>query len=159
MSKDNNVNCENVNSCYLCRSCDSCYSCECLKYGLFCLNLECKKFVVFNKQVTEDRFIEVKSKYQELLGDWRPYQTNGFELYKQCGNDWTKVDMSKFYAVGWYNSWKSMPKEAISYLQSLPEFDANIFKEITGLDIVTPSLSGKVVKVEFEGMTYEAVIK
>ncbi len=36
---------------------------------------------------------------------------------------------------GPYEAWKDMPIEAIEYLKSLPEFDANIFKRVTGIDV------------------------
>lgn len=33
-----------------------------------------------------------------------------------------------------YEAWKDMPKDAIDYLKSLPEFNADIFKRVTGID-------------------------
>lgn len=104
--------------------------------------------MLFNKQSTEERVNEIKQKYIDLCHDWQPRQTNGYQLYKDAGNDWTKVDISKFKTVDWYSSWKDMPQKAIDYLVSLPEFDAGIFKEITGLDVTKkPDNSEKKAKI------------
>jgi hypothetical protein len=116
--------------------------------------------MLFNKQSTEARVKEVKNKYNELCGDWSPRQTNGYELYKAAGSDWKKVDISQFKTISWSDSWLGMPKAAEDYLQSLPEFDATIFKEITELVLgaETPSLSGKTVSVTIDGKAYQATI-
>ena len=140
-----NTNCTNVDSCYSCDSCDSCYSCrscyscsscdscrscrscrscECVNFALFCHKIECKKDYLFNKQVTHERYIEVRNKYLELCGDWEPRRANGNELYKEAGCNWQEVDMNKFTAIG----------EVINYLKGLEEFNEKIFKEITGVD-------------------------
>lgn len=92
--------------------------------------------MLFNKQVTEERISEVSSKYNELVGDWMPAQTNGFELKKEVGS-WEKVDISEFKTYTWEESWGNMPEKAIEYLQSLPEWDAELFKKITELDVET----------------------
>lgn len=34
-----------------------------------------------------------------------------------------------------YEAWKDMPEEAIEYIKSWPEFDASIFKRVTGIDV------------------------
>ena len=56
---------------------------------------------------------------------------------KQVNEDRIDEVMEKLRSISnyWDDSWLDMPKEAIAYLQSLPEFDAAIFKEITGLDV------------------------
>jgi len=112
----------------------ACYGCAALYKSLFCQDQIGGKFLLFNKQSTKERVNEVRSKLNELWGEWLPYQTNGFELYGKSGNDWSKVNISEMQRVDWYASWKGMPKESITYLASLPEFDAKLFKEITGLD-------------------------
>jgi DNA-directed RNA polymerase sigma subunit (sigma70/sigma32) len=71
---------------------------------------------------------------EKLIG-WYPKQTNAVELYNQHGKEWSKIDTSKLAAKEKFtDDWVNMPKEAIEYLKSLEEFDAEIFKEITGLD-------------------------
>ena len=90
---------------------------------------------MFNKQVLEERYQEVWDKLHTF--DWKPWQTNGFELYKQCGNEWNKVDMNQFKFKDWDESWSDIPQEMLAYIQSLHEFNAQIFKDITGLDVNT----------------------
>lgn len=90
--------------------------------------------MLFNKQVNEERIDEVMEKLRSISNYWYPKQTNAFELYLKNGSQWDKVPVSELTCKDWYDSWLDMPKEAIAYLQSLPEFDAAIFKEITGLD-------------------------
>ena len=34
-----------------------------------------------------------------------------------------------------YEAWKDMPREAIDYVKTLPEFNAEMFKRITGIDV------------------------
>ena len=117
--------------------------------------------MLFNKQVSEERINEVKNKIYELWNGWRPYQTNVFDLYKKAGENWTKIDLFKLTAENWNDSWKDMPLPALEYyIQSLPEFGADIFKKITGLDSRSElNLSGTEVKVEIQGKSYTATIK
>jgi len=42
--------------------------------------------------------------------------------------------MTEFQTIGWYESWKDMPQEAIDYIISLPEYVEEDFKNITRLD-------------------------
>ena len=91
--------------------------------------------MLFNKQSDEKRIDEVQTTIYKLWNGWLPYQTNAFDLKKEAGNDWTKIDISKLTVKSWNDSWKNMPKEALAYIQSLSEFDAVLFKEITGLDV------------------------
>lgn len=115
--------------------------------------------MLFNKQVTEERIDEVKSKFREVANYWYPKQTNAFELYLKNGSDWSKVPVQDLVRKSWADSWKDMPQVGIDYLASLPEFDEKIFKEITGIEIKSlPALSGKIVKVEIDGKTYTATI-
>ena len=89
--------------------------------------------MLFNKQVTEERIDEVKSKFREVTNNWYPKQTNAFELYLENGSAWSKVPVQDLVRKSWANSWKDMPQVGIDYLASLPEFDEKIFKEVTGI--------------------------
>ena len=91
--------------------------------------------MLFNVQKTEKEIDILKNKLYELQNGWYPKQTNAFELYFQNGNDWSKIDPQKLTCKNWDISWVDMPKAAIDYLKSLPEFDADIFKKITGIDV------------------------
>jgi hypothetical protein len=124
-------------------------------------------FSIFGKEVTEERFNEVWSKIQKLNNDWFPKFNNAFELYVQNGNDWNKVTASNIRSTveNWeksYEAWKDMPKQTLDYIKSLPEFDAVMFKRITGIDTqadrAEPSLSGQEVTVTVGSKVYKARI-
>ena len=61
----------------------------------------------------------------------------------------------------WQNYWKDSDEEEKQKVLNLPNFDADIFKEITGIDVNKEkvSLSGKEVKVTLDGVEYVAIIK
>jgi hypothetical protein len=40
----------------------------------------------------------------------------------------------KYKAIKKKEAWSGMPREAIEYLKSLPEWDAKVFNEVTGMD-------------------------
>ena len=101
-----------------------------------------REYSIFGVKVSEDKFEKVKSKLQTTINGWHPKFNNAFELYIKSGNDWSKVKASDICDVidNWeepYKAWKDMPKEAIDYIKSLDEFDANMFKRITGIDVNT----------------------
>jgi hypothetical protein len=62
------------------------------------------------------------------------------------------------YKEAWAAGWAKATDEQKAWYQSLPNFDADIFFEITGIKIGEKSLSGKKVKVELDGKTYAATI-
>ena len=73
------------------------------------------------------------------LNGWFPKFNNAFELYAKNGSDWEKVEASEICSTPQndnqpYEAWKDMPQEAIDFVASLPEFDAEMFKTITGIE-------------------------
>ncbi len=86
--------------------------------------------MLFNKQVDENRINEIANKLE-----YYPKQTNAWKLLKESGNSWLNIDSSKLETVDWEESWKELPQEELDYIKSLPEFDAEIFKSITGIDV------------------------
>lgn len=99
--------------------------------GLFVANME-PSYLLFNKKVTAGRFYEVKDSLFHHLGGWAPTCTDFKKLKLESGGDWYKTPIN--HAKYTY-SWESMPKEAIDYLKSLPEFDPEIFKIVTGIEV------------------------
>jgi hypothetical protein len=96
--------------------------------------------LIFGKEVSEERYNEVWDKLHNKLNGWKPSFNNAFELYLKSGGEWGKVEAEKIYPTleNWqepYEAWKTMPKEAIDYLISLPEFDAEIFKIVTEINV------------------------
>jgi len=70
---------------------------------------------------------------------WTPKVNTAFELYEAAGKDWKKVDASQIKGVDKkHEMWGGMPKETLAYIRSLPEYDADIFEEITGLNSLEP---------------------
>jgi phosphomannomutase len=115
--------------------------------------------MVFNKQTTQERASLIIQEYREKLNSWTPKYNNAFKLYDANGKEWKNVDASQIQEVDNKTAWEGMPKEAIDYLKSLPEWDAAIFKEITGIDTNEINLSGSEVSVTVNGKTYKEVIK
>jgi len=102
---------------------------------MFCIN-ERSKPKIFGVEVSEKRADNVRTKYRELCNGWHPKFTNAFELYQKVGNDWKKIPVKELSGHNdGKKAWKDMPQEAIDYIKSLPEFNARMFEEITGIDI------------------------
>ena len=98
-----------------------------------------RTFSIFGKEVTEERYLEVWGELHNKLSGWFPKFNTAYIWLKQEGS-WEKVDASKIKSTldNWakpYKAWKDMPIEAIEYVKSLPEFDAVMFKRITGIDV------------------------
>jgi len=90
--------------------------------------------------------------------------SNVVYLYLKAGKDWSKVNASEICGTleNWdepYEAWKDLPREVLDYIRSLPEFDAVMFKRITGIGAEEPSLIGSKVEVKINGKTYHAVIE
>ena len=89
-------------------------------------------FRIFGKVVTIDRFTEVMENIKRLCGSWHPRVNNAFKLYAQYGKEWSKVPADRITGNATLD-WSEMPKEAIEYIKSLPEFNAKEFKRITAI--------------------------
>ncbi len=92
-------------------------------------------YTIFGKPVSQNRFEEVWRKIHSKIGNWCPTFNNLPYLYIKNGSKWEKTPIPKAKELTKKEAWKDMPKEAIEYIKSLPEFDAEIFKEITGIDV------------------------
>ena len=90
-------------------------------------------YKVFGKRVSEKRFNEVWKKLHEKLNGWTPIFNNLKALYLANGSDWTLTPIDKAEEIQKEEAWKDMPKVAVEYIKSLPEFDADMFFEITGI--------------------------
>ena len=118
-------NCMGSYDIMFCRNCQGCKSCIC------CLDYTGKN-AVFNQQVSEQRVNEIKNNIRQLAGDWFPKFTNAYELYNANGQDWPSTPAPKIAAKDRTYAYADMPQELVDYIKSLPEFDANIWYEITG---------------------------
>jgi len=90
-------------------------------------------YSIFNKEVAEERFEEVRDKLFTLLQGWQPTFNNLKSLYLKNGSEWAKTPIPNAEEISKKEAWADMPKQAIEYIRSLPEFDAEMFFEITGI--------------------------
>jgi hypothetical protein len=88
---------------------------------------------IFRTKVSEERFNSVMTEFRNHLGNWKPTFNNLKSLYLACGSEWKKVEVSNAKELQKEEAWSGMPVAAIDYLKSLPEWDAAIFFEITGI--------------------------
>lgn len=126
-----------------------------------------KNLRVFNKDVSEERYQEVRKLLNDnevkiSLTHWVEAEDMTKEDKENYSN-WKSLDgcLKVFgYQEAWETFWSEATQTQKNSILDLPEFDKDIFKEITGIEVdKTPSLKGKTVKVELDGVTYEAVIK
>ena len=83
-----------------------------------------------NEWVPEEKMTEQQKK------DFPDYKaTKGFLLERS-------------YNEAWKIAWDKAPKEEKDKLFNLPNFDAEIFKEITGIDVGEKSCNGKIVEID-----------
>lgn len=118
-------NCIGVYDIYYCRNCQGCKSCIC------CLDYTGKN-AVFNQQVSEQRINEIKNNIRELAEGWFPKFTNAYELYNANGQNWSSTPAPKITGTDRAYAYSDMPQELVDYITSLPEFDADIWQQITG---------------------------
>lgn len=107
-------------------------------YGVDCaLFLANKKrvYLIFGKEVSEGRFLEVENNLYEKLGIWEPNFNNIKALYLKNGSDWKLTPIKNAEEIARQEAWRDMPREAVEYIASLPEFDADMFFEITCIDL------------------------
>ena len=70
-----------------------------------------------------------------MLSGYIPTFNNLKSLYLKSDGDWTKTPITNAKELQIKEAWEGMPIKAIEYLKSLPEFDAKIFLEVTGIEI------------------------
>lgn len=116
-----------VNESFGCRSCHGIDNC------LFCCEAT-GRFHIFNKPASAERVSEIRGTLYGLLGSWRPVYNNIKALYLAHGSDWKLIPVHNAVELPIKDAWSGMPAEAIEYVVSLPEFDADIFKLITGME-------------------------
>ena len=94
-----------------------------------------RTYTIFGKEVSEKRFNDVYRHLFDTLHGWRPTFNNIKSLYLKSGSDWVKTPIKDAEEISKKEVWADMPKEAIDYIKSLPEFDADMFAEITGIEV------------------------
>lgn len=79
--------------------------------------------------------MEVRERLMKELGGWKPTFNNIKALWLAHGSDWKLTPIKNAEELSKKEAWESMPAGAIKYVSSLPEFDANMFKRITGIEV------------------------
>lgn len=97
----------------------------------FCIGKNGIANYLFNKQSDEERCQEVITKLKTF--NYYPKYTNYSELLDEADDKWESVCFSKLKTQGNTNAWADMPSEMLEYIKSLPEFDAKVFEQITGI--------------------------
>ena len=87
--------------------------------------------MLFNKPVSELRF---KIVFSGLAG-WEPNFTNADELKQKYGSgEWAATPAPAIVSKTAKEAYAEMPETLIAYVKSLPEYDDEIFRKITGAD-------------------------
>ena len=128
----------NITGCGISDSCGiyNCYyikDCEGLTYSIMCIN-ETGRYKLFNSDIDRERFDEVKENIRECSDGWYPKFTNAFDYYEK-EKKWECIPAPRIDGVDDKIAYKDMPKKLIEYFKSLPEFDAEIFTAITGIEV------------------------
>ncbi len=105
-------------------------NCEAVKDSLFCYKKECVKYNLFNKKIEKETLFEVRSKLKSFM--WTPKYDNFYDL--KGNKEWYSIAFPELMVVDDKTAWSKIPTEMLEYIKSLPQFDAKIFKEITGLE-------------------------
>lgn len=87
---------------------------------------------MFNKKRTEKRFNKIWDDLQSF--NWYPKFTNAEELLVKYGGKWECVPPHRIEARDEKEAYADMPREMLEYVKAMPEFDAEIFKKITGIE-------------------------
>ena len=66
---------------------------------------------------------------------------------------------TRTYKEAWVEYWERASEDDKKWFQSLPNFSAELFAELTGVQVGQKSLKGTKVKVEVNGVSYEAIIQ
>lgn len=102
--------------------------CEGISRSIFCHAVS-GKLMAFNKPIIEERFNELIEKIKDFR--WSPKFNNAEQLK---GNlEWYETNIPAIVAVDNATAWSFMPAEMKAYIESLPEYDEEIFKLVTGV--------------------------
>ena len=132
---------------------------------IFCTKQYQKNYVVFNKQIEKSGWEKIKLNLIDIklsIAQWidkkdmAEDEKNNNPIYSEIGGYLKTLT----YKEAWKSWWNMASQTDKDKILSIPYFDAKVFEEITGLkEDSKKSLSGKIVKVEIDGASYEATIK
>ena len=102
--------------------------CEGISRSIFCYAVS-GKLMAFNKPIIEERFNELIEKIKDFR--WSPNFNNAEQLKGNLA--WYETNIPAIVAVDNATAWSFMPAEMKAYIESLPEYDEEIFKLVTGV--------------------------
>ena len=87
--------------------------------------------MLFNKPISVERFNKISNR----LSGWYPNFTNAEELRQKYGDGkWESTPAPVIVGRTAQEAYAEMPEELIAYVKSMPEYDDEIFRKITGAD-------------------------
>ena len=104
--------------------------CDAVKNCLFCYRLSAKKYYAFNKKIKKERFRELHNRIMDF--NWHPNFNNFSDI--KGDKEWSEVCIPQIKEVDDAEAWGKMPGEMLEYIKGLPEFDAEVFKQVTGIE-------------------------
>ena len=108
---------------------------------------------IFADEKTKAQFLKNPESVLSKFG-LTDQEKKDFPIYKEIGGYLKTLSYKEAWAAGWAKA----TKEQKEWYQSLPNFSATIFEEITGIS-VNNSLIGKTATVEIDGRKYRAKIE
>ena len=110
-----------------------CRKCEGISRCILCYDIKGARLKLFNKDISEMRFSEVRAEIFVLADDWYPKFTNAAELREKYGNGkWEETPAPAIRGRSAKEAFADMPEALVKYIKSLPEYDEAIFNAITG---------------------------
>ena len=94
----------------------------------FCIGLRGGSYMLFNKQVPQDRANSVIEKIRSFR--WYPKFENWYDI--KGNKEWWAFCFPKLKNVDNDVAWSKMPEEMFEYIKNLPEFDEEVWAKITG---------------------------
>ena len=152
----------NCNSGY--RNSGNCNSGDCnsgnCNSGWFNTNEPKMRFFNKDSDMTYSEFVKGEIVYPDLkICAWVNYKD--LPKYEQT-TDTKNMDgklKTLSYKDAWKEYWGRASEKDKKWFKSLPNFDAKIFEDITGINVDKFNLSGSEVEVKIGGKTYKALIK
>ena len=152
----------NCNSGY--RNSGDCNSGDCnsgnCNSGWFNTNEPKMRFFNKDSDMTYSEFVKGEIVYPDLkICAWVNYKD--LPKYEQT-TDTKNMDgklKTLSYKDAWKEYWGRASEKDKKWFKSLPNFDAKIFEDITGINVDKFNLSGSGVEVKIGGKTYKALIK
>lgn len=122
LSNGNNCS-DGTSMCYGLLQCEGAY------LSVFCHKKNGIAYHIFNRETTEQRAVEVLN---HIVGFHYIPKWHNITMLKE-GEEWTVICWPELRENDKNSAWCDMPAEMLDYIRSLPEFDAQIFKKITGI--------------------------